>query len=66
MDILIHKYLFVLLIISLGQSQRGEIPGPKVMNVLRILFHVSRLFSLKSVLISPPTESLRVFVSIHP
>lgn len=66
MGILIHKYLFILLIISLGQIPRGEISRPKVMNILRILFHVSRLFSKKSILVSTPTKSLRAFLSIHP
>ena len=35
------------------------------MNVLRTLFHISKLFSEKSILISTPTKSLRAFVSVH-
>ena len=65
MDILIHKYLFVLLIISLGQIPKGKIPGPKVTNILRTLFHISKLFSKRSVLFSSPPKSLRAFVSAH-
>ena len=66
MDILIHRYLFVCLVISLGQFPRGEISGLKIMNILRILRHSSRLFSKNSALliISTPTKSLRASISI--
>lgn len=66
LDILIHKYLFVLLIISLGKIPRVEIPEPKVINKIRILFHISGLFFKRRALNYFPTKSLRVFISIHP
>lgn len=65
MDVLIHRYLFLCLIISLGQFPRGEIPGLKMMNILRILLHSSGLFSKNGALliVSTPTNSVRAFIS---